>query len=84
MGGYRLIYYLKTFDNILCVLIYSKSDEDNVTSLDIKKLFKNFMINIFDFLYFAIAHPKKLAPIAYQLFIFAIACITEKAISTHS
>ena len=37
-GVYRLIYYIKTSENILCVLIYSKSDEDNVTSLEIKKV----------------------------------------------
>lgn len=36
-GGYRLIYYTKTSKNILCVLIYSKSDEDNVMAVEIKK-----------------------------------------------
>ncbi len=41
-GGYRLIYYIKTSENILCVLIYSKSDEDNVTSLEIKKTIQEF------------------------------------------
>ncbi len=41
-SGYRLIYYIKTSENILCVLIYSKSDEDNVTSLEIKKIIQNF------------------------------------------
>ena len=41
-GGYRLIYYIKTSENILCVLIYSKSDEDNVTSLEIKKIIQEF------------------------------------------
>jgi len=41
-GGYRLIYYIKTSENILCVLIYSKSDEDNVTSMEIKKTIQEF------------------------------------------
>ena len=41
-GGYRLIYYIKTPENILCVLIYSKSDEDNVTSVEIKKVIQEF------------------------------------------
>ena len=41
-GGYKLIYYIKTSENILCVLIYSKSDEDNVTSLEIKKIIQEF------------------------------------------
>ena len=41
-GGYRLIYYIKTSENILCVLMYSKSDEDNVTSLEIKKIIQEF------------------------------------------
>ena len=41
-GGYRLIYYIKTSENILCVLIYSKSDEDNVTLLEIKKVIQEF------------------------------------------
>jgi mRNA-degrading endonuclease RelE of RelBE toxin-antitoxin system len=50
-GGYRLIYYIKTSENILCVLIYSKSDEENVTSLEIKKIIQNFMINVFSFSY---------------------------------
>jgi hypothetical protein len=37
-----LIYYIKTSENILCVLIYSKSDEENVTSLEIKKIIQEF------------------------------------------
>jgi len=41
-GGYRLIYYTKTSENILCVLIYSKSDEDNVTAVEIKKIIQGF------------------------------------------
>ena len=41
-GGYRLIYYIKTSENILCFLIYSKSDEENVTSLEIKKIIQEF------------------------------------------
>ena len=41
-GDYRLIYYVETSEKILCVLIYSKSDEDNVTSLEIKKIIQEF------------------------------------------
>ena len=41
------VYLIKTSENILsenilCVLIYSKSDEENVTSLEIKKIIQEF------------------------------------------
>ncbi|MCY7333377.1 MAG: type II toxin-antitoxin system RelE/ParE family toxin [Pseudanabaena sp. CAN_BIN31] len=41
-GGYRLIYYIKSSTNILCLLIYSKSEEDNVTSAEITKIIQEF------------------------------------------
>ena len=41
-GGYRLIYYVKSSINILCLLIYSKSEEDNVTSAEITKIIQGF------------------------------------------
>ncbi|WP_236579359.1 type II toxin-antitoxin system RelE/ParE family toxin [Pseudanabaena sp. lw0831] len=41
-GGYRVIYYVKSSTNILCILIYSKSEEDNVTSTEIKKVIQEF------------------------------------------
>ncbi|MEE3719165.1 type II toxin-antitoxin system RelE/ParE family toxin [Tumidithrix elongata RA019] len=41
-GGYRLIYYIRTSEDILCLLIYSKSDEDNVAATEIKKIIQEF------------------------------------------
>ena len=41
-GGYRLIYYVKSSTNILCLLMYSKSKEDNVTSAEIIKIIQEF------------------------------------------
>lgn len=41
-GGYRLIYCVRTSTNILCLLIYSKSEADNVTSAEIKKVIQEF------------------------------------------
>lgn len=41
-GGYRVIYYVKSSTNILCILIYSKSEKDNVTTTEIKKVIQEF------------------------------------------
>jgi mRNA-degrading endonuclease RelE of RelBE toxin-antitoxin system len=41
-GGYRVIYYVKASTNILCLLIYSKSKEDNVTATEIQKVIQEF------------------------------------------
>ncbi|MBD2317436.1 type II toxin-antitoxin system RelE/ParE family toxin [Phormidium tenue] len=41
-GGYRVIYYVKSSTNILCILIYSKSKKDNVTATEIKKVIQEF------------------------------------------
>ena len=41
-GGYRMIYCVKTSTSILCLLIYSKSEEDNITSTEIKKVIQEF------------------------------------------
>ena len=37
-GGYRIIYYLKTEDQILLVTIYSKSDKSDITAAEIKEI----------------------------------------------
>ncbi len=37
-GGYRIIYYLKTGDQILLVTIYSKSDKPDITAAEIKEI----------------------------------------------
>jgi len=34
-GGYRIIYYLKTDDQILLVTMYSKSDQSDITTAEI-------------------------------------------------
>ena len=41
-GGYRVIYYVNSSTNILCILIYSKSEKDNVTATEIKKVIQEF------------------------------------------
>jgi mRNA-degrading endonuclease RelE of RelBE toxin-antitoxin system len=41
-GGYRVIYYVNSSTNILCILIYSKSEKDNVTTTEIKKVIQEF------------------------------------------
>ncbi len=37
-GGYRVIYYLKTADQILLVTMYSKSDKSDVTAAEIREI----------------------------------------------
>jgi len=41
-SGYRVIYYVNSSTNILCILIYSKSEKDNVTATEIKKVIQEF------------------------------------------
>ncbi len=37
-GGYRVIYYLKTKTKCILVTLYSKSDQDDVTADELKRL----------------------------------------------
>lgn len=41
-GGYRLIYQLDSPANVLLLLIYSKSDIDDVTAEEIKSIIEEF------------------------------------------
>lgn len=41
-GGYRLIYYLKTNDQILLMTLYSKSDQDDVIDGDLKDIIEEY------------------------------------------
>jgi mRNA-degrading endonuclease RelE of RelBE toxin-antitoxin system len=37
-GGYRIIYYLKTADQILLTTIYSKSDQQDIAAAEIREI----------------------------------------------
>jgi mRNA-degrading endonuclease RelE of RelBE toxin-antitoxin system len=37
-GGYRMIYYLKTTDQILLITIYSKSDQEDIAAAEIRDI----------------------------------------------
>ena len=37
-GGYRVIYYLKTRDQILLVTMYSKSDQSDITATEVREI----------------------------------------------
>lgn len=37
-GGYRVIYYLKTSDQILLVTMYSKSDQSDITAAEVREI----------------------------------------------
>ena len=39
-GGYRVIYYLKTETQILLVTMYSKSEQSDITSAEIREILK--------------------------------------------
>ena len=39
-GGYRVIYYVKTEDQILLVTIYSKSDKPDIPATEIQEILK--------------------------------------------
>lgn len=39
-GGYRIIYYVKTEDQILLVTIYSKSDKPDIPATEIREILK--------------------------------------------
>lgn len=40
--GYRVIYYLKTAANIVLVTIYSKSEQSDITTNELKTIIKQF------------------------------------------
>lgn len=40
-GGYRVIYYLRSADFIILLTIYSKSEQENITSQDIQAILEN-------------------------------------------
>ena len=49
-GGYRVIYYVNSSTNILCILIYSKSEKDNVTATEIKKVIQeDFKVELIEY-----------------------------------
>ncbi len=37
-GGYRVIYYLKTREQILLVTMYSKSDQSDITAAEVREI----------------------------------------------
>lgn len=37
-GGYRVIYYLQTADQILLVTLYAKSDKSDITAVEIREI----------------------------------------------
>jgi mRNA-degrading endonuclease RelE of RelBE toxin-antitoxin system len=37
-GGYRIIYYLKTSDQILLITMYSKSEQSDITANEIREI----------------------------------------------
>jgi mRNA-degrading endonuclease RelE of RelBE toxin-antitoxin system len=41
-GGYRLIYYLKTNDKVLLLTLYNKSEQDDVTTRDLKDIIEEY------------------------------------------
>jgi len=41
-GGYRVIYFLKTTDNIILVTIYSKSEREDISAKEIKQILSEF------------------------------------------
>ena len=42
-GGYRVIYYIRTADRIIALLIYSKSDQVDVSIHEIKQLIEDYL-----------------------------------------
>lgn len=41
-GGYRLVYWLQTTDGIVLLDIYTKSEQDDITTAKIKQIISNF------------------------------------------
>src|SRR3954447_15424457 len=42
-GGYRVIYYIRTSDRIIALLIYSKSDQVDVSADEIRQLIEEYL-----------------------------------------
>lgn len=42
-GGYRVIYFIRTADKIIALLIYSKSDQVDVSPAEIKYLIEEYL-----------------------------------------
>jgi mRNA-degrading endonuclease RelE of RelBE toxin-antitoxin system len=42
-GGYRVIYYVRTVDRIIALLIYSKSDQVDVSTDEIRLLIEEYL-----------------------------------------
>jgi mRNA-degrading endonuclease RelE of RelBE toxin-antitoxin system len=40
-GGYRVIYYMRTADNIVIVMMYSKSEREDVDADEIRRVIDN-------------------------------------------
>ena len=40
-GGFRVIYYLQTSESILFIHIYAKSDKDDVSRGDVRRMLRN-------------------------------------------
>ena len=41
-GGYRIIYYLKTKENIILITLYSKSDQSDIQAEQIQKIINRY------------------------------------------
>lgn len=44
-GGYRIIYYLKTADQILLITIYSKSNQEDIAATEIREILQRAEAN---------------------------------------
>lgn len=42
-GGYRVIYYIRTVDKTIALLIYSKSDQVDISPDEIKRLIEEYL-----------------------------------------
>ena len=41
-GGYRLIYYLKTSQNVILITIYSKSEQADISTAEVRRIINEF------------------------------------------
>jgi len=40
-GGYRIIYYLQTSDDVLLVTIYSKTEQSDIDDIEVRKIIRD-------------------------------------------